>query len=397
MAVLALRLADTCNGVSALHGEVSRQMWNLVWPGVPAEDVPITSVTNGIHTRTWVNPDLVALMGDTNPPDFNHIAALPDSRLWEIRSSARQRMITYVRTLAKRQAALRAHVPVTVLDRLLDPNILTIGFARRFATYKRGTLLLRDPQRLKRLINDPHRPMQFVFAGKAHPADEEGKNLIQAISQFTRDADVRERMVFLDNYDMEIARHLVQGVDVWLNNPRRPHEASGTSGMKAAANGIPNLSILDGWWVEAYAASPDAGWAIGDGDCLPDADAQDRLEADALYDLLEHAVAPAFYDRGPDGIPKAWMSKMRDELYAGRPGLFDPSHGQRIRRATVRPAVRRGRALAANDFKPAADLAHEKDRLRAAWGGVSIVAVEVSEPDARVGTDVTVRGRRRAG
>lgn len=391
MAVLAIRLADTCNGVSALHGDVSRHMWNPVWPGVPADDVPITSVTNGIHTRTWVSPEIESLLGEANSPDFSRVAALPDSELWSIRTAARERMITYVRLLARRQTAMKAHVPVTVLDRLLDPNVLTIGFARRFATYKRGTLILRDPQRLQKLINHADRPIQFVFAGKAHPADEEGKNLIQAISQFTHGEVVRERMVFLDNYDMEIARHLVQGVDVWLNTPRRPHEASGTSGMKAAANGIPNLSILDGWWVEAYADAPDAGWAIGDGDSLPDPDAQDRLEADALYDLLEHEVAPAFYNRGPDGIPVAWMSKMRTNFTKVAPVFSTHRMVSEYAERLYSPAIRRGKTLAADGFTPAAALAHEKDRIRAAWDGVSVLSVRVGDNgQADVGSVVTI-------
>jgi starch phosphorylase len=283
---------------------------------------------------------------------------------------------------------LRANVPVTVIDRLLDPNILTIGFARRFATYKRGTLLLRDPERLKRLVNSTDRPIQFVFSGKAHPADEEGKNLIQAISQFTRDASVRERMVFLDNYDMEIARHLVQGVDVWLNTPRRPHEASGTSGMKAAANGVPNLSILDGWWVEAYAAAPDAGWAIGDGESLPDDNAQDRLEADSLYDLLEHSVAPAFYERDAKGLPQGWLKKMRACFTQVAPVFSTQRMVSEYADRLYAPAITRGRALAADRFKPAALLAHEKDRVRWAWDGVSIQSVHVGDGTQRVGNVV---------
>lgn len=388
MAVLAIRLADTCNGVSALHGDVSRRMWNPVWPGVPADDVPITSVTNGIHTRTWLNPDFDSVLGDSNPPDFSKLAALPDAELWRLKTAARERLVTYVRTLARRQPVLRANVPGTVIDRLLDPNVLTIGFARRFATYKRGTLLLRDPERLKRIVNNAQRPVQFVFSGKAHPADEEGKNLIQAISQFTRDASVRERMVFLDNYDMEIARHLVQGVDVWLNTPRRPHEASGTSGMKAAANGVPNLSILDGWWVEAYAAAPDAGWAIGDGTSLPDDNAQDRLEADSLYDLLEHAVAPAFYNRDAGGLPTEWLRRMRRCFTDVAPVFSTHRMVSEYANNLYAPAIIRGRALASDGFKPAALLAHEKDRLRAGWGGVVIQSVRVGDGALRVGSTI---------
>ena len=379
MAVLALRLADTCNGVSALHGEVSRGMWNPIWPGVPVNEVPITSVTNGVHLRTWISPEIDALVGPADPPEFKKIAALSDADLWDLRNVARQRMIDYVRMLARRQAATRTNVPASVVDRLLDPNVLTIGFARRFATYKRGTLLLRDAERLRRIIAHADRPVQFVFAGTAHPADEGGKTLMQAIVQFSHDPSVRERMLFLDNYDMEIARHLVQGVDVWLNNPRRPHEASGTSGMKAAANGVLNLSILDGWWVEAYATSPLSGWAIGNGDSLPDPEVEDRLEADALYDLLEKSVAPTFYDRDASGLPKAWLRRMRVCFTEVAPVFSTRRMVGEYAERLYRPALQRGRTLAADGFKPAVTLAHEKDRLRANWNGVSVSDVRVAD------------------
>ena len=390
MAVLAIRLADTCNGVSALHGEVSRGMWNPVWPGVPAQDVPITSVTNGVHTRTWVSPEINELLG-TGEPDFARVAALGDAELWQLRNTARARMVAYARSLAKKQNATRTNVPAGVIDRILDPNVLTIGFARRFATYKRGALLLRDAERIKKIINHADRPVQFVFAGKSHPADDEGKRVMQQIVKFSHQPDVRERLLFLENYDMEIARHLVQGVDVWLNNPRRPHEASGTSGMKAAANGIPNLSILDGWWVEAFAATPDAGWAIGNGESLPDAEMEDRLEADALYDLIERDVTPCFYTRNADGIPAAWLKKMRANFTGVAPIFSTHRMVTEYAERLYAPAVKRGRVLAADVFRAAAELAHEKDRLRAGWGGVSVTAVRVNDNGvANVGGRFTV-------
>ncbi|MGC4031868.1 MAG: alpha-glucan family phosphorylase [Tepidisphaeraceae bacterium] len=391
MAVLAIRLADTCNGVSKLHGEVSRDMWGQVWPGVPKTEVPITSVTNGVHLRTWISTEIEELIGDAEPPNFSKVAALTDSELWSLKRILRQRLITYVRNHARRQLATTANVPASVVDRLLDPDVLTIGFARRFATYKRGTLLFRDLERLKKIVTNETRPIQFIFAGKAHPADNEGKALIQAISKHTNGIDFRERMVFVDNYDMEVARHLVQGVDVWLNNPRRPHEASGTSGMKAAANGVPNCSILDGWWVEAYAATPAAGWAIGTNETLGNDDLQDKLDADALYDLLEHSVAPAFYTRGHDDIPAEWMKRMRPCFTEVAPVFSTGRMVGEYAANLYAPALRRGKLLAADKFAAAAKLSDEKDRVRADWHGVNVTNVRVNPTQTTAGQGVVVQ------
>jgi starch phosphorylase len=290
----ALRTSAYPNGVSALHGEVSREMWHGLWPERSLDDVPIGSVTNGVHARTWIGDALGELLGteeDTGTPDFARAYELADEDLWQAHVAAK---VELGNALSRR------------LGLAFDPDALTIGFARRFATYKRADLLFSDPDRLRRLLADSERPLQLVFAGKAHPADEGGKQLIQRILAFIRDSGSAGRVAFVQDYEMSVARALVQGVDVWLNNPRRPLEASGTSGMKAALNGVVNCSILDGWWVEGY--SPDTGFAIGGDWIASDDTAQDAADADALYDVLEQQVIPAYYDRA------RWLELMRNSI-----------------------------------------------------------------------------------
>ena len=290
----ALRTSAYANGVSALHGEVSREMWHTLWPDRSIDGVPIGSVTNGVHAPTWMGPELDELLGreeDTPAPDFARAFELPDDELWAVRRRAKER---FVHDLARHNRAA------------FDPDVLTIGFARRFATYKRAALLFRDPERLLRLLTDAERPLQIVFAGKAHPADEGGKALIRDIVAFVRSSPAGGRVAFLEDYEMAIARTLVQGVDVWLNNPRRPLEASGTSGMKAALNGVVNCSILDGWWAEAY--SPEVGFAIGGNWIASNDVAQDDADAGALYDVLEQEVVPAYYERS------RWLELMRNSI-----------------------------------------------------------------------------------
>jgi starch phosphorylase len=287
MAVLAIRLADSVNGVSELHGDVSRKMWHNLWPQVPPDEVPLKHITNGIHVRSWLAPDMVYVLDrylsgkwQTDPTDqsvWEGVMQIPDEELWRCHERCRERLVGWTRSTLKDQLTRRgaSFDDIAIADEVLDPEALTIGFARRFASYKRGALLLRDVARLQRLLEDTKRPIQFIFAGKAHPADHEGKELIKAIVNFARNPAVRRKVVFVENYDINIARSLVQGVDVWLNTPRRGMEASGTSGMKAAANGVLNCSILDGWWVEGYA--PDLGWAIGRGESYTDGNTQDQL------------------------------------------------------------------------------------------------------------------------
>ena len=290
----ALRTSSYANGVSALHGEVSREMWHSIWPGSSTDAVPIGSVTNGVHARTWLSSDLDRLLGteeDTANPDFARAYQLDGDELWRAHAAAKERLV----------AELAARGGVT-----FDPNVLTIGFARRFATYKRADLLFSDADRLGRLLASDERPLQIVLAGKAHPADEGGKALIQKLAQFIDDERSSRRVAFVSDYEMSVARALVQGVDVWLNNPRRPLEASGTSGMKAALNGVVNCSILDGWWAEAY--SPEVGFAIGGDWIASDDAAQDAADAAALYEVLEQQVLPAYYDRS------RWLELMRNSI-----------------------------------------------------------------------------------
>ncbi len=385
MAVLAIRLADGCNAVSKLHGEVSRDMWHSIWPGVPINEVPITHVTNGIHVRSWISPDIAftldrylgdAWMNDPTKPDaWDDVDQIPDEELWRSHERCRERMVVFARQMLKQQLANRGATSeeLNVADSVLDPEALTIGFARRFATYKRGALILRDAQRLKNIIANTTRPIQFVFAGKAHPADQGGKDLIRQIVDFARDPAVRRRFVFIENYDMGIARNLVQGVDVWLNTPRRPYEASGTSGMKAAANGVPNLSILDGWWVEGY--DPGVGWAIGRGEFYQDSEYGDHVESQSLYDLIERHIIPLFYDRGPDNVPREWVKRMKNNLKRLAPMFNTNRMVAQYANMLYTPAALRGRELVKDSLKRSIDLAHVKDRLRANWGSVKVLGV----------------------
>jgi glycogen phosphorylase len=293
----ALRTSEHANGVSELHGAVSREMWHGLWPDRRVDEVPITSITNGVHQRTWLSPELEVLLGDT-APEFERAREVPAEDLWAAHRGAKERLLDFVVT--------------TRGARDLDPDVLTIGFARRFATYKRASLLFSRPDRLAALLADPDRPIQVLVAGKAHPADEDGKDVIQLVVDFAREPAAAGRVVFLEDYEMTLARRLVQGVDMWLNTPRRPFEASGTSGMKAALNGVPNCSILDGWWAEAY--SPEVGFAIETLEGEATEAEQDEADADALYAVLEEQVLPAYYERDASGLPQRWIALMRESI-----------------------------------------------------------------------------------
>jgi glycogen phosphorylase len=293
----ALRTSQYANAVSELHGAVSRRMWHGIWPERRADQVPITSVTNGVHQRTWISPELEVLLGDTDP-HFERARELPSEDLWAAHRGAKARLLDFAVTTRR--------------VRELDPEVLTIGFARRFAAYKRASLLFSRPERLALLLADPERPIQVLVAGKAHPADEDGKDLIQLVVEFAREPAAAGRVVFLEDYEMTLARRLVQGVDLWLNTPRRPFEASGTSGMKAALNGVLNCSILDGWWAEAY--SPACGFAIGGPDVEGSEAEQDAADAAALYAVLEEQVLPAYYERDEAGLPQRWLALMRESI-----------------------------------------------------------------------------------
>lgn len=302
MTPFALRTSAYANGVSALHGEVSREMWQAIWPDRAVDDIPIRSITNGVHARTWISSDLATALGAEEPthaPDFARATELSDKTLWDAHRTAKRALLAYMQQSRSRGDGF-------------DPTSLTIGFARRFATYKRADLLFSDPDRLSALLNDADRPFQLVLAGKAHPQDEGGKALIKRVVDFADDPRANGRIVFLEDYEMTLARYLVQGVDVWLNTPRRPLEASGTSGMKAALNGVLNCSILDGWWVEGY--SPETGFAIGGESVAPTDEEQDVADREALFAVLEEKVLPAYYERDEHGRPPRWLKLMRNSI-----------------------------------------------------------------------------------
>ncbi len=331
MTALALRLAGHCNAVSRRHGEVARRMWRGLWPDAPSDDaVPITAVTNGVHAPSWVATEMDALfrryLGEDwaahhdDPAPWARLAEIPDEALWEVRRGLKRTLLEFMRDRARANWIEGRGDPtrLAAAGLLLDPEALTIGFARRFATYKRATLLLRDLPRLTALLTDLRRPVQLVFAGKAHPADEPGKGLLEAVYRAAGDPVFGGRVAFVEDYDMYAARYLVQGVDLWLNTPRPPLEASGTSGQKAALNGVPSLSVLDGWWAEAYDGTN--GWAVGEGAGGPgDEAARDAADAEALYRLLEREVVPLYYDRGPDGLPKGWLLMVRRTIQTCAP------------------------------------------------------------------------------
>jgi starch phosphorylase len=327
MTILALRMAAAANGVSKLHGKVSRKIWQAIWPGVPQNEIPIGHVTNGVHFRSWISYEMNQLYDRYLGPSWREqpaeesiwrrVESIPAEELWRTHERRRERLVAYARRRLLEQLKHRGAPQSEVSDaeEVLDPEALTIGFARRFATYKRATLFMRDQERLARILNNPERPVQIIFAGKAHPRDDAGKDLIRQIANLIRQPAFRHRMVFIEDYDMSVTRYLVQGADVWLNTPLRPNEASGTSGMKAVANGVLSLSTLDGWFDEAWNEHDGNpfGWAIGRGEVLDNRDYQDHMESEALYHLLERDVVPAFYER-TGGLPRRWIGHMKSSI-----------------------------------------------------------------------------------
>ncbi|GAA1410902.1 glycosyltransferase family 1 protein [Kitasatospora putterlickiae] len=403
MAAMGLRLAQRANGVSTLHGEVSRSMFNGLWPGFDATDVPITSVTNGVHAATWIDPAVVRLgsteigadraeeaMSTGETQRWTGLERIGNAEVWDLRRTLRSQLVDEVRHRLRASWRQRGagEAELGWVSSVLDPDVLTIGFARRVPSYKRLTLMLRDQQRLRALLLHPTRPVQIVVAGKAHPADDGGKRLIQQMVAFADDPAVRHRIVFLPDYDMAMAQHLYPGCDVWLNNPLRPLEACGTSGMKAALNGCLNLSVLDGWWDEWFDGQN--GWAIptadtGEGVLDPDsreAERRDDIEAAALYDLIEEQVATRFYDRGSDGLPHRWIAMVRHTLVTLGPKVLA---GRMVREYVERlyaPAALAQRELAGTgSFRAAHELAAWKAKVREAWPVVRVEHVEADCPD----------------
>ncbi|WP_405543407.1 glycosyltransferase family 1 protein [Streptomyces phaeochromogenes] len=406
MAVMGLRLGQRANGVSLLHGQVSREMFSGLWPGFDPDEVPITSVTNGVHAPTWVAPEVFRLgarqIGAQRTEDamtvggserWDAVAEIPDQDIFDLRRVLREQLVTEVRE--RMRASWRQRGAGTAelgwIDGVLDPDVLTIGFARRVPSYKRLTLMLRDRDRLMDLLLHPERPIQIVVAGKAHPADDGGKRLVQELVRFADDPRVRHRIVFLPDYGMAMAQKLYPGCDIWLNNPLRPLEACGTSGMKAALNGCLNLSVLDGWWDEWF--QPDFGWAIptADGTAVDD-DRRDELEASALYELLEQRVAPRFYERGQAGLPDRWIEMVRQTLTHLGPKVLA---GRMVREYVERlytPAAHAHRAMSPSSAR---ELAAWKSRVRAAWPHVTVDHVETlaGTPTAELGTTLSLRVR----
>jgi starch phosphorylase len=404
MAVLALRHAHQCNGVSKLHAKVTRRMVQVGYPGFPEDEVPVAAVTNGIHTRSFTSPEMADLLDRyiggrwshdvSDPAVWAKVDTIPDEELWRVREVRRENLIAFARHRLKGQYEQRgmSDYEIRQTREVLNPNALTIGFARRFATYKRATLLMHDPERLIRLLADPQRPVQILLAGKAHPRDDGGKELIRQIVQFARKEEVRSRIVFLEDYDIGLARQLVQGVDIWLNTPRRLMEASGTSGMKVLANGGLNVSIPDGWWAEGY--DPRVGWSIGKGEDFPDPDYQDRMEANALYDILEKEVVPLFYDRSTDGIPRAWVARIKNSMKLLCPVFNTHRMVSEYTERFYLPATERYFRLTADGLERAKALSAWKQRVQEQWPQVRVEKVETQtsgdEENIRVGTSLQV-------
>ncbi|MEA3548627.1 MAG: alpha-glucan family phosphorylase [Thermodesulfobacteriota bacterium] len=402
MAVLALKMAAQTNGVSKLHGEVSRKMWASVWPRIPKDEVPISHITNGVHTLGWLSGEMSRLydryLGSgwieepTNHDIWKRIDHIPDFEIWRSRERLREQLISFARERLKKQLKDR-NSPVHRLeeaDEVLDPEVLTIGFARRFATYKRATLLFRDLDRLTRILTNPDRPVQIIFAGKAHPQDQEGKELIHRIIQVARRPELRKHLVFIENYDIEVARNLVQGVDVWLNTPRRPMEASGTSGMKVVANGGINLSVLDGWWCEGY--SGDNGWAIGAGEDYDDHHLQDEIESNLLYELLENLVVPTFYQTGVNHIPDGWVEVMKNSIKTNCPVFNTNRMVEEYASQGYIPSFMMWQTLNKDNWQELKDMVAWKRHVHKVWDKVKITDLQVPfEGSPRVGDRLPIR------
>jgi starch phosphorylase len=367
-------------------------MFGGLWPAFDQDDVPITSVTNGVHAGTWVAPEVLALSNGVStegPEGWQAIAKTSDATFWAVKRALRVRLVTKARNRLRESWINRGASPAELdwIDTVLDPDVLTIGFARRVPSYKRLTLMLSDPERLKKILLDPQRPVQLVIAGKSHPADEGGKKLIQTLVQFTDDPEVRHRIVFLPDYDMGLASWLYPGCDVWLNNPLRPLEACGTSGMKAALNGALNLSILDGWWDEWFDGKN--GWAIPTADGVMDADRRDDIEANALYNLLEKNVKPVFYDVDANNLPTRWLELVKHTLATLGPKVLATRMVQDYVNNLYTPAAVASRQVNADDARLAKELAAWKARIRTIWSGVNVEHIEAENiPDSPQRGDV---------
>ncbi|NBF38985.1 MAG: alpha-glucan family phosphorylase [Spirochaetes bacterium] len=401
MTVLAIKLSAYNNGVSKLHGDISRDMWKAIWPGLPEEEIPIGSITNGVHARTFESHDMVDLLDRYFGPRFSdepthldiwdRMDRISDEELWRVHERRKSRLVAFVRDRLRQQLKGRGITgnQIAHANEVLSPTALTISFARRFATYKRATLLFRDPERLRRLLTDPERPIQLIFSGKAHPHDVPGKNLIRDIVKFATQPELRSKIVFLENYDLTTAKYLVSGSDLWLNTPRRPLEASGTSGMKAAVNGVLNCSTLDGWWAEAY--DPTIGWAIGNGEEYEDTQLQDEIESKALYDLLEREIIPTFFDRGQDGLPRTWISMMKRSMRSIGKQFASHRMLMEYHEQFYSKALENYKKVIAEKDKRPKEVAAYLEKLNAAWNQVSVVELtDPGHPELHVGENLEI-------
>jgi starch phosphorylase len=414
MPILALRLSSYTNGVSKLHGEISRGIWGSLWPGIPRNEVPITSITNGIHIKNWISDEIDSLYEKylgLNWADeamdkslWESVDQIPDEEFWLVHQRCKEQLIVFTRNRLKAQMQRRGtyHTELNHAEEVLDPEALTIGFARRFTTYKRGNLLLKDPERLTKLLTDQNRPMQIIFAGKAHPKDTEGKEIIRQIVHFANQNSIRRRVVFLEDYNIDIARYLVRGVDVWLNNPRRPMEASGTSGMKAAMNGALNMSTPDGWWCEGY--TQDGGWVIGIEESYEDNDYQDLVESQAIYDMLENEVIPLFYTRSVDNLPRAWIRRVKNSIKWIAPQFNTHRMVAEYTQRFYNPAAAKWRYLTEQACARAKAFSSWKSDFRKAWPEFAVkdVVMEVSngngneklnpkQPQLKIGSKLLIK------
>lgn len=382
MFVLGLRLAQHRNGVSELHGKVARNMWSHVWPGIPEDEIPIDHITNGIHIPSWISIENALLFERYIGPDWHlqdwntdfekRIEQIYDEELWRAREMSRSRLIRTCRELMTKQYARRNAPKAAMSDAesVLDQDVLTIAFARRFATYKRVDLLLKDPERLEALISSKTQPVQFIFSGKAHPKDDEGKEMIKRLIHFARTPGVRHRVVFIEDYDIYVARHLVQGADVWLNTPRRPMEACGTSGIKAAVNGVLNVSILDGWWAEGYAE--ERGWKVGNGEEYPDIDYQDSIDSQALFNVLENDVIPSFYDRKNGDVPDKWVQMMKESMKMAMQFFCSRIMVDKYAKQFYQPAAEQHYLLQENHAEMAKKWVFQNERLHSLWKNIRL-------------------------
>ncbi len=414
MPILALRLSSYVNGVSKLHEKVSRDVWSSLWPAVPVSEVPMTSITNGIHIKSWLADEMDALYRRYIGPNWadeavdtsiwNGIDQLPDGEFWQAHQQCKGRMIAFIRNRLKDQMKRRGtyHSELNWAEEVLDIKAFTIGFARRFVGYKRGNLLLKDTQRLIKLLNNPDRPVQIIFAGKAHPKDTQGKEIIRQIVHFASQYGLQRRMIFLEDYDINVARMLVRGVDVWLNNPRRPMEASGTSGMKAAMNGILNMSTLDGWWCEGY--KPDIGWTIGAEQSYNNTDYQDIVEAQAAYNLLENEIIPLFYTRSADDLPRAWIHRAKNSIKWLAPRFNTHRMVAEYTQRFYSPAIAKWRYFTAEAMSRAKMLSTWKSNIKKAWSEFTIKDVQIQvnngkenqpsntiQPQLKIGSELSIR------